>query len=367
MTGSCRRVRHDGDVTVIRRTFGPRPHDERAALTTARLAAGRLPTPPELWAPSPPGTTHHVDGRGIFVRHTRSATMTGGNVAAWYIHGLEGSSRNWDRLAAELSGVGDGFAVDLPGSGRSAPPRDGDYSLLGEADLVASAIRRQGSTPVHLVGNSRGGFVAALLAARHPELVRTLTLISPAVPDFRLIGERGADARLALVMLPGALRYVSRMLQTISPTDRARGLAATCFGEPEALSDQDLRAAADDFAEQRVLPWYATTTVESLRTLIRAQVRRGRWSFRAAARAVRVPTLVVWGTRDRMVDCRLAESTTAAFADARLLMLARTGHVAQIERPEEVARAVIALWQDEARAGADTGAPHPAAQRVVAT
>jgi pimeloyl-ACP methyl ester carboxylesterase len=58
---------------------------------------------------------------------------------------------------------------------------------------------------------------------------------------------------------------------------------------------------------------------------------------------VRVPTLVVWGDRDRLVAPRLAARTTRTVG-GRLLMLAGVGHVAQIEAPEAVAAGVAGLW-----------------------
>lgn len=344
-------------------TFGPAPRDDRAAQSTARLADGDFRSAPPYTEPSPAGRTIVVGGHGVFLRRTPGPT---GSPATWYIHGLEGSSRNWDRLASVLSDRSVGYAPDLPGSGLSAPPRR-PYSLASEVRLIGRLIGRSGGGPVHVVGNSRGGFVATLLAARYPRLVRTLTLISPAVPDFRVLGERGADARLALVMLPGAARPVGRMLGGVAPQDRARALAANCFGEPQALTAADLDAAALEFAARRRMPWATVDTVESLRSLIRAQARWGRRSFAAAARATRAPTLVVWGTRDKLVDCRLAEPTTALFPDSRLLMLARTGHVAQMERPESVARAMVALWQDVASGADRVGAPRSSSASVVAT
>ena len=64
----------------------------------------------------------------------------------------------------------------------------------------------------------------------------------------------------------------------------------------------------------------------------------------ATAGRVQAPTLVVWGTRDKLVSPRLASRTVASIPRARLLMLDGIGHVAQIEAPEVVARAVAALW-----------------------
>jgi len=88
------------------------------------------------------------------------------------------------------------------------------------------------------------------------------------------------------------------------------------------------------------------STIFSLRALIRSYLRPGRWSFAAAARAVRVPTLVMWGTRDKLVDVRLAQPTSALFPDGRLLVIAGSGHVAQMEHPGPTAAAVAALWED---------------------
>lgn len=341
-------------MKLFPQTFGPRPRDDRAALTTARLDDGVFPTAPGFTQPSPPGRTMHAGGLDVFVRNSPGPA---GATPTWLIHGLEGSSRNWDRLCAVIAERSAGYAPDLPGSGLSAPPPQGKYSLSAEARLVARLIARQGAGPVHLVGNSRGGIVAILLAAAFPDLVRTLTLISPAVPDFRIVKDRGADARMVLVMLPGVLRPVVRRLNAIAPADRASGLAYTCFGEPEALTAVDLAGAADNYLARQSVPWSAESTVQSLRSLIRAQAWPGRWSVAAAVRAITVPTLVVWGTRDRLVDCRLAERTAAGFSDSRLLMLARTGHVAQMERPVEVARAMVALWDEDAARPARTGAP----------
>lgn len=338
------------------RDFGPPPRDELVSWSTAPRSAAPLEPIPDLSMPSPPGRTVTVAGQDLFVRRTAG---TGSGADTWYIHGLDGASRNWDRLAAALAGYGSGYAPDLPGSGRSGPPRRGKFSVIGEADLVAEAIRRVSAGAVHLVGNSRGGVVATYLAARHPDLVADLTLVSPAVPDLRLVGERGADPRLALLMVPGTMGPVTRRLALLSAEDRARALALTCFGEPEALTEADLGAAVAEFEARAGRPWMTAATVSSLRSLIRSYLRPGRWSYWAAAARVSVPTLVVWGTRDRLVDARLARRTAGAFADSRLLMLPRTGHVAQMERPAEVAAAMVAMWTS-------LGAPEPSDAHVMA-
>lgn len=334
--------------------FGPPPRDELASWSTAAASDRPLAPIPDFSAPPPVGSCVSVGGQDVLVRRTEGPPD---GEHAWYVHGLEGASTNWDRLAGALSHMSTGFAPDLPGEGLTGPPVTGRYSLIDEADLCASLIRRRSDAPVHLVGNSRGGVVATFLAARHPQLVRTLTLISPAVPDFRIVRDRGADARMGLVMLPGVRGPIERQLRRSTPAERAGSLAASCFGEPEALTSADLAAAERAYAQRSAFPWSASSSVLALRSLIRAQLRPSRFSWRAAAGKVAVPVLIVWGSRDRLVDARLARKTASRFADHRLLVLPRTGHVAQMERPADVARAMMALWRQPHPHGRPVGAP----------
>ncbi len=302
-----------------------------------------------------------VDGRGVFLRRTERPEQARDTLTpdAWYVHGLAGSSSNWTSLAGALSGRVTGYLVDLPGHGRSDPPPHGRYSLVADADLVASLIRRRSAGPVHLLGNSMGGIVCTALAARHPDLVLTLTLISPAVPDFRLTGDRGADPILAVLLLPGTAGPAVRRLGSIGPMDRARGMGELCYGDPTRLTDEDYAAAAAELAWRSRLPWAHLSTVGSLRALLRSYLRRA-GSFAADARRVPAPTLVIWGTRDRLVDVRLARRVAAAFPTSSLLVIPGVGHTAQMEDPRATARAVARLWENP-------GAPHPGHTAAVAT
>ncbi len=348
---------------------GPQPRDELAAWSDARLSSAELPVPVPMAAPAPPGGFELVDGRGVYVRRVAGPPDA---APTWYIHGLAGSSTNWTRLAGVLASRSPGFLVDLPGSGRSDPPPRGRYTLTGDADLVATLIGTLSDGPVHICGNSLGGVVATALAARHPDLVRTLTLISPAVPDLRMGQDRGADPRLAVLLMPGTTAIALRRLSSIDPLARARGMGELCFGDPAALTDEDYRVAASDLAWRTGLPWAQTATISSLRALMRSYLRPGRWSFATAARSITAPTLVIWGTRDRLVDVRLARRTTELFRNSRLLVVPGSGHVAQMEHPELTARAMAALWEDSPAATPDDpagapGAPLPNGAVAVAT
>lgn len=349
-TAEVLRLGQDGVMIPTIGYAPPRAHDELTEWTTAELAEadGRLPLP--LASPPWPGEVLTTPtGDSLFVRRTAGS----GDTDAWYLHGLAGSSTNWTPLAGLLADRATGFAVDLPGSGRSDPPAGGDYGVRNYVRTLADLISAHATGPIHLVGNSFGGFLATVLAARYPHLVRTLTLVSPAVPDLRLRGERGADPRLALLLAPGTTRIAEPRLSAIPAKDRAAGMLQFCFGDPDLVSEEDLDAAAGDLAWRRDLPWAQLALLGQLRGLMKAYLHTGRGSWWSAAAKVTVPTLVIWGTRDRLVDVRLARRTAQAFVDSRLLVLAGVGHVAQMEDPVSTARAIRMLWQSS------SGAPRP--------
>jgi pimeloyl-ACP methyl ester carboxylesterase len=77
-----------------------------------------------------------------------------------------------------------------------------------------------------------------------------------------------------------------------------------------------------------------------LRSLISAYLYRGRLSLWAVAAQVQAPTLLIYGLKDKLVDPRTSARAARTYPDSRLLLLPDSGHVAQMEHPDEVARVV---------------------------
>jgi lipase len=95
------------------------------------------------------------------------------------IHGITSSSRSWPFLAQELRRPV--FAPDLRGRGRSNR-LPGPYGMAAHAEDCAAVIRAATAQPMVVVGHSMGAFVATVLAARHPELVKALVLVDGGLP-----------------------------------------------------------------------------------------------------------------------------------------------------------------------------------------
>ena len=313
----------------------------------ARLVPDELLPPPGELTPPWPARTVTIDGRLAHVRETVGAP---GAEPAVYVHGLGGSAQNWTDLAGLLAGRLDGQALDLPGFGRSEPT--GRYSVAGLAAWVARWIEHADRGPVHLFGNSLGGAVAVHVAGTRPELVRSLTLISPAMPF--LDPRRSFHGRmLPLLMIPAVDRFAARRLATIDPADLARMVIGSCFADPTRYPEQRFAEALEEARLRYTVPWYTTAYVSSLRGLVASFLRAylpGAGSLWRVAARISAPALVIGGRQDQLIDIRVAPQVATVVPDSRLLMLDGVGHVAQMELPRIVARAVWAMF-DELTAG----------------
>jgi pimeloyl-ACP methyl ester carboxylesterase len=324
------------------KTSAHRPGDVGAArppVTHVPLSTRALPSIEPVLPPWP-ATFEEVGTARLHVRRTPGPD----GVPAVYLHGLGGSSTNWTDLAALLAPVAGGTAPDLPGFGWSEPEAGFDFSLEAHADVVARHVREVGA-PVHLLGNSMGGAIALILAARYPELVKTLTLISPAMPDRRPDPRRLSDPRMALAYLPLVGARVRAQLAALGPRERAAQVIKLCFADPSKFPESRLDELTEEHGARAAFAWAAPAMARSTFGIFRAWSAVGKASLWSLAPRVRAPTLVVWGRDDRVISVRRAVRTTRAIPRARLLVLPRTGHVAQMERPIVVAKAVLGMWE----------------------
>ena len=131
----------------------------------------------------------------------RAASWPGTGAPVLAIHGITSSSRSWPLLAQELDRPV--VAPDLRGRGRSNR-LPGPVGLVAHADDCAALLRAVTDEPVVVAGHSMGGFVAVVLAARHPDLVRALVLVDGGLPF------PPADARATLA----GLQPIKDRLQT---------------------------------------------------------------------------------------------------------------------------------------------------------
>jgi pimeloyl-ACP methyl ester carboxylesterase len=310
-----------------------------------RAAVAPAAVPPEgpRLADGESARTVRLPGMSLVVR-SRPATGSDPEPAL-FVHGLGGSSQNWSALMPLLADRLAGEALDLPGFGHSPPPDDGNYSVTGHARAVVRLLESEGRGPVHLFGNSMGGAVAVKVAAARPDLVRTLTLVSPALPE---LPPQVTAWPTGLAAVPGMVRLYSRLTRDWSPQRRTAALLALCYGDPSCVGEQTRAEAAEEYRRRLALPYFWDAMIRSTRGIVDAYTLGGQHALWRQAERVLAPTLLVYGGRDKLVSPRSARRAGRAFRDRRLLFIPGSGHVAMMEHPGLVARAVQDLL-DEVR------------------
>jgi pimeloyl-ACP methyl ester carboxylesterase len=303
-------------------------------------------------APIPvwPGEFVSLGDTQVYVRTAPATgtTTTDTNPAeqAVCVHGFGGSANNWTDLMALLSGAtrqegqdgpGDPVfscaALDLPGFGYS-PPAEASCTVSGQAALVIQLIEHRGGGPVHLVGNSFGGAVCTRVAATRPDLIKTVTLIAPAMPDLWV---RPVTARFPALCVPKFGSWVLSRVQKMDPRARVEASIATIYYDGSCVHPDRIAADVAETERRDALGYGDAVLIRCARSIVAEYLRLGRNSLWRDAARVSAPTLVIYGSHDKIVDPRMAGRAARSFPRSRVVVLPRTGHVAQMERPEAVA------------------------------
>jgi pimeloyl-ACP methyl ester carboxylesterase len=254
------------------------------------------------------------------------------------VHGLGGSAPTWIEVVGPLADRGPVVALDLPGFGRT-PTRAGDrLTVAGYRDFVLRTADVLGWDRFTLHGNSMGGLVAMHLAAKHPDRVAALVLVSPAIPP-RVPAQLLFPARPTFdSMVPIAVSSVTAsalgLLGLASPSltrRRNRELLGLIYSDPDSVDHRILDLLAADFAggevdERRRALLSATRSIAGLWTDPRS-------TWRALDR-VTAPTLVLGGTKDALVPAKVLRSVLARRRDWRGHLVDDRRHALMLEDPE---------------------------------
>lgn len=250
------------------------------------------------------------------------------------LHGISRSLEDWSEQLERLSRRFYVIAPDQPGFGFSAR-RDGPADLASLADGVAATLDELGETrPCHVVGNSLGGAVAMQLLASHPDRVASLTLANSA--GF------GAEVTplLRMLSLPGLGRYAA----THSTPAGARLMERRIFADPALATPERVEHALRISAQPGTGAFlYEIANHLGTRRGVRPQWRE---ELLAAVAAHPRPTLVIWGDRDRILPAAHLDAARRQFPGAQVHLFAGTGHMPQIERPDEFADLVTAFVEN---------------------
>lgn len=247
-----------------------------------------------------------------------------------FIHGLMLANESWELQRGHFEKTHRVITYDLRGQGRSEHTRSG-LGLDSLAEDAAELLRALAPEGAHVAGFSMGAFIALRLGARHPALVRSLTLIGVSA-DAESWGKMPSyAAMIALVSLAGVGPVAPRMMQIL-------------FGR-SILADPT-RAAL-------IARWRAVVDDLPKSILRAAAASAWRKSVAGELAAITAPVLIIAGEEDKPVPLHHQQAVAAAIPQAQIEVVPLTGHAVMIERPA-LFNARMARFLEGVRAGADS-------------
>jgi pimeloyl-ACP methyl ester carboxylesterase len=272
--------------------------------------------------PSSSFAAHEVDLHG----HRAVYREAGSGPTVVLIHGMINSSRHWQEVALRLARTHRVVAPDLIGHGDSATPR-GDYSLGAHAASIRDLLATIGVERATIVGHSLGGGVAMQFFYQFPQRTERLVLISsgglgPEVSPLL----RGAALPGAATLLRAATnRMTVSALAGAGARMRASGHAKGVYLEAVARALRPLQEAGSRQA-----------FLETLRAVIDIHGQRVSAQDRLYLLG-EMPTLIVWGGRDRTIPIEHGREAHEAILHSRFETLPRAAHFPLLEDPEGLA------------------------------
>lgn len=250
----------------------------------------------------------------------------GGGTPVVLIHGIGASMYGWRQTLPPLVAAGYRVvAFDNRGFGFSDKPahgyRNGEY-----VRLVVALLDSLGISSAVLVGHSMGGAIAAEVAIAHPDRVRGLVLI---------------DAAGFGVRWPGVLKIARwPFIGALATTFRGRWITGrivrSTFADPSKVTEADIDQ------------YYAPVPSPQYGRALRGVLREFRFDSLGGGRLARVqaPTLILWGDSDRWISVRDGTRFARELPRSEFILIARTGHDAPEESPDEVNRLLLSFLKE---------------------
>ncbi len=255
-----------------------------------------------------------VESRSVLIEGHRVHYLAEGPAdgpAIVLVHGLGGSAEEWQNLAPRLTKAGFRvYLLDLPGFGRSEKPADFSYSVSDQAEVVVGLLDALGLKQVNLGGTSMGGWIAQIVASRHPERVRRLILFDA----VGLYEKPTWDTQLFTPSTPADMAQLYALLMPNPP--RVPG-----FIERDMLRFSNERA------------WVIHRAVAAMLT--------GRDTTDKLLPGLKMPVLIVWGAEDRIAPVSQGETMHSLVPQSELEVFPGCGHLAQMQCADRVGPKVV--------------------------
>lgn len=282
------------------------------------------------------GTLTGLRSRHCQIEGRKLVWLQGGNPdgePVLLLHGFGASKENWLPLLPFLARRYQLFIPDLPGWGESHFSAEALYGLDHQVERLAEWMQQKLPTPLHVAGSSMGGGIAGLLAARHPELVRSVTLMNAA-------GVAGsATTRFERGLLQGRNRLIAHNMKGVLDL-----LTSVMENRTLAL----LMAPA--------MYWEMVSRRHVNEHMFRHLLQHEPGPDLPTFSGITVPAFILWGEQDKVLHVTCGDTFKMLIPHAHFKRLRGVGHLPMVERPRVTARLLRRFWRDS-----QTAARSPAA------
>jgi pimeloyl-ACP methyl ester carboxylesterase len=240
------------------------------------------------------------------------------------LHGYTANKDVWTYFAKRLTQDYHVVIPDLAGFGESTKRSDQNYNIDSQVKRVDRFVEVLQLEKFHLVGNSMGGAIAAVYAARFPQKLSTLALLAPGglftakKSEFRQQLEKGVN--LLLISSPDDLEKLLPYL-FVKPPPMPGAFKKVMANQAMAAREFNAKIGKDYFDEKLAL--------EPFLPMIQA------------------PVLIIWGDKDRILDVSGASVLEKGLKNHQTIIMKETGHVPMMEKPAETAAAYIGFLKNQ--------------------
>jgi pimeloyl-ACP methyl ester carboxylesterase len=234
------------------------------------------------------------------------------------LHGAASSLQTWDAWARDLSKDHRVIRYDLPGFGLTGPNATKDYSIAGHVRFLGAFLDKLNVQQCYLAGNSFGGHIACDFACAHPGRVKKLVLVDA--------GGYAVPHRDILAMRLARMPVIGWILRRATPRFFVAMTVRQTYGDPNRVTDAVIDRYYDMIRR--------AGNRETFGILNRAPVQDSTDKIRA----LRVPTLILWGSEDRAIPVAFAGRFHRDIPNSQLIVYRGVGHLPMEEIPAETIR-----------------------------
>jgi pimeloyl-ACP methyl ester carboxylesterase len=243
------------------------------------------------------------------------------------LHGFGANKDNWTRISKYITPHYRVIAPDLPGFGDSSRQPDANYTIGAQADRVNAFVRTLGIQSFHLGGSSMGGNIAGVYAAQHPENVISLWLVAPGGVTSAEPSEmkRALDSGKSNPLVVESVEDYKRLIDFI-------------FVEKPFIPGPMLKQLAKDAIRNRPL---------NQKIFKQINVASDTSGLESTLNGSVVPTLILWGTNDRVLHVSGAKILESVMPQAQVAIMEGVGHLPMIEKPGETAKIYMSFLRQK--------------------